>query len=115
MQNNIKTITATWTYNHKLLLVTVALGVALIFESGLLDPMLPTLEAQTITYETPDSGDRLIDELDDRARALYKQNENMDLEKYRQQAIREMTERLLVLTGDSNFVDYVELRQKYGF
>jgi hypothetical protein len=105
-------VTSTWSWNHKQLIVIASLALALIIDSGIIDPVIPTLEAEA-TYIAPRT--TLADQLEDRAYALYEANRQMDLEKYRQQAIQELGHELVALSATSTFVDYNELKEKYGY
>lgn len=50
-----------------------------------------------------------------RAKELYKENEAMDLEKYRLQAIVEGKDMLVSIMDESEFIDYDAMYDKYGY
>lgn len=107
-------IKQTWTWNHKLLIVTIALLVANVYQSGIVE--IPTLQAEEIRYERPVQEDHSLEaQLERRAIELHEQNKAIDLEHYRQEAIREMNVQLLEMSSESPFVDYQELKDKYGY
>ena len=118
IKHYIETIKTSWTWNHKLLLVTMSLAVAVVVQSGIIDPYIPRIEASsTIEYvKAPvQATSTLATRVEQRAQEMYKQNEAMDLEKYRHEAIREINDELLSLTDESPFVDYQALKEKYGY
>lgn len=121
IKNYITTIRTSWTWNHKLLVVTMSLALAVVIQSGIIDPYIPRIEASNsievyiAPVETEEATSTLSTRVEKRAQEMYKQNEAMDLEKYRQEAIREINDELLVLTGDSPFVDYEALKEQYGY
>lgn len=119
IKNYLTIIRTSWTWNHKLLVVTMSLAVAVVVQSGIIDPYIPRLEASnTVVYNAPvevQASSTLATRVEKRAQEMYKQNEAMDLEQYRQEAIREINDELMVLTGDSPFVDYEALKEKYGY
>lgn len=111
MKNRILT---SWTWNHKLLIVTLALLVANVYQSGIIE--LPTLQAETIKYERPEVVDNSLEaQLQRRAYELHEQNKAIDLERYRQEAIIEMNAHLMKMSSESPFVDYEALKDKYGY
>lgn len=57
----------------------------------------------------------LEEQLTERAYVLREENKNMDLERYRQEAIREVNINLQVQLAQSPFIDYEELENKYGY
>jgi len=57
----------------------------------------------------------LQEQLAQRAEELREDNKAMDLEKYRQEAIREANTNLQGELNNSPFIDYEELAQKYGY
>lgn len=119
IKHYIETIRTSWTWNHKLLLVTMSLAVAVVVQSGLIDPYIPRIEASN-TFEyvkapVEVATSTLATRVEERAQELYKQNEAMDLEQYRHEAIREINDELLSLTDESPFVDYEALKVKYGY
>lgn len=116
MKNKLGQLKQTWTYQHKTLIVALALALVIIIQNN--DWHLPNLQAETITYtkvETPIVDTSLEAKVEERAKELYKANINMDLERYRQEAIREMNHYLLEMTYESPYVDYKQLKDKYGY
>lgn len=112
MQNKLNYIKQTWTYNHKMVIIALALALAHVWP---LIPM-PTLQAETVEYtkvETQKPPYTLEQELEERARELYKENESYDLEKYRHIAIQELNVTLLDMIDNSPFVDYKDLERQY--
>lgn len=110
----VRYVTATWAYNHKHLIITLSLATALVWQAGILQPHLPTVAAETVVVyqreETP-----VAKQLEERALEIAEERRDMDLEKYRQEAIQELNRELLHLTEDSPFVDYEALAEKYGY
>ena len=107
----LDTIRQTWTYNHKLLLVTISLATALVVP---LVPV-PTWPDNAVGYEKPQAVFTLEQHVEARARELYQEREAMDLEKYRQEAIQELGGALLEMSVVSPYVDYDALRDEYGY
>ena len=107
--NNMK-IKQSWTYNHKLLLVTISLAIAHIVP---LVP-LPTIEANTVTYTAPEAYS-MASHVEARAHELYAENRPYDLERYRQDALVELSHEIEPLLYTSPFIDYEALHNKYGF
>lgn len=107
-------IQQSWTYNHKLLLVTLSLLLVVIVQSGIIT--LPKLEAETIEYVNPPVVDTSLEaKVEARAEELYIAGKNMDMERYRQEAIREVNQKLLEMTYVSPYVDYEALKEKHGY
>lgn len=104
-------IKQTWTYNHKTLIVALALSVALVYPHI---PNIPTLHADTVTY-TSGSPQTLQDMIEKRTKEIYTEHTSMYLEESRQEAIQEYGQKLLALSATSTYVDYQALRQKYGY
>lgn len=120
IKQHLATIRTTWTWNHKLLILTMSLATAVVFQSGIVDPYIPRIEASNTieVYIAPvevKATSTLATRVEERAQEMYKRNEAMDLEQYRQEAIREINDELLILTGDSPFVDYEALKEQYGY
>ncbi len=93
------TIKETWTYNHKHLLVTISLVVAIIIDSGIIP--LPTIEASTVEYIAVDNSIKA--QIERRAYELYDQNRAYDLERYRHDALVELSESIEPMLYDSPF------------
>lgn len=107
-------ITQTWSYNHKTLIALIALLIVVVLQSGLWDVYKPAaLQPEVMAYQREPQG--LEQEIEARARELYAQNQDLDLERYRQEAMQEILEELQALTSESPFVDYQELKEKYGY
>lgn len=108
-----------WTWNHKQLILTLSLALVVVIQSGLIDPYIPRIEANTdlvyVKAPVEVATSTLATRVEERAQELYKQNEAMDLEQYRHEAIREINDELLSLTDESPFVDYQALKEKYGY
>jgi hypothetical protein len=112
MKNKLELIKNTWTYQHKLLLVTLALAVAHVWP---LIP-LPTLQAATIEYQKPPTIVYNLDtDIAARTIKLYEQNKATDLERYRLEAIGDINKELQNKVYESDHVDYDELKTKYGY
>lgn len=104
----------TWSYNHKTLIVCVALFVALVVQSGLPGLYQPALfQNEVIAYERERMG--LDATIEARAYELYENSREMHLEKHRQEAIQEVLHELSALSEQSPFVDYEELKAQYGY
>lgn len=108
MKNKLETIKQSWTYNHKTLIVALALAVAHI--APLMH--LPTIQAEQITY-TKTATYSLDDEINRIALELYEQNRNNDLERYRLDAIAAINEQLQDRVYLSPHIDYEALEAKY--
>ena len=111
-------IITSWTWNHKHLLVTLALAVVVVIQSDVLTPHLPSITfnevyASTVTYEKPEDPLEVL--VEKRALEMYQANREFDLENYRQEALRDMNSELIGLITDSPFVDYEALREQYGY
>lgn len=104
---------ATWTWNHKLLIVTMALTLALLIETDII--VIPTFPNEAIAYEKPFVDTSLEAKVEKRAMELYVENRAFDLEKYRQEAIREVGDELMRVSDVSPYVDYQALEKKYGY
>jgi len=105
-------IKQSWTYNHKLLIVTIALLVA--HTAPLVPvPTIGIIQAQTVTYTAIDTS--IATQVEKRAHELYKINEMYDLERYRQDALVELSEQIEPLLYVSPFIDYPALQAKYGY
>lgn len=113
MKQLIANVKDTWTWNHKTLLVALALGLALLIETEKIP--LPTLAAETTYYTTPELDNSLEAQVARRANDLYEKNRAMDLEKYRHEAIREVNLQLQDMVEESPFVDYEVLKEQHGY
>lgn len=112
MQNKLQYIKQTWTYNHKMLIIALSLAVAHIAP---LIP-IPELHAEPITYTKPPTIVYNLDsEILKRTIQLYEQNRDIDLERYRLDAIGEINKELQNKVYSSDHVDYNELKTKYGY
>lgn len=110
MKKTIDTIRNSWTWNHKALLFALGLLTAQIYQ------VIPFPEPEVVEYTRTPLVDTSIEyKLQQRARELYKENEAMDLEKYRLEAIRELNSELLGMMDDSPFIDYKNMQDKYGY
>lgn len=112
MQNQLQYIKNTWTYNHKMLIIALALATAHVA------PLIPIseLHAEPITYEKPPQVTYNLDtEIAKRALELYEQNRQIDLERYRLDAIGEINKELQNKVYTSEHIDYDELKTKYGY
>ena len=111
MKNKLTQLKATWTYNHKLLIVTLALVVAHIYP---LIP-LPELHAEPITYTktATTTSESLEQKIERKTLEIYKILEPINLEKARQEAIREVSDELMLMTYDSPYIDYEAMSAKY--
>ncbi len=113
MRNKLEYIKNTWTYNHKTAIIALSLAVAHVVP---LIP-IPTLQADTITYEKAATIEQytLDTEIAARTIQLYEQNRDTDLEKYRLDAIGQINKELQQKVYKSEHVDYKELKAKYGY
>jgi len=112
MQNKLQYIKNSWTYNHKMLIIALALTVAHLY------PLIewPTLYAEEITYTKPPQVTYNLDtEILKRTIELYEQNRDIDLERYRLDAIGEINKELQNKVYSSDHVNYEELKAKYGY
>lgn len=108
IQYRVIELTDTWAYNHKLLIVCMALVVVIgAQEYTIRNPHIDVIEVKNEVQEEKETA---ASTLEKRARALYRQNEAFDLEEYRQIAIREASTELLELSQVSPFVDYEAMR-----
>jgi hypothetical protein len=114
MKNTITKIRNTWTYNHKAAIVALALALAHVYPAYIA-PYLPSWPENTVVYHNTTTPYTIEDEIEARALELYNENKAIDLEKYRQEAIREMNEKLLALVYKSPYVDYKALKEKHGY
>jgi hypothetical protein len=117
MKNKLQQIKQTWTYRNKSPIIIASLLVALYYPAYIA-PYLPTLPTYAATVEytiTPPqaTSTTIAAMLEQRAIELYDENKQWDLEKYRQEAIRELNTQLLGLSATSTFIDYNELAAKY--
>lgn len=116
MKNKIETVKNSWTWNHKMLIVNLSLVVVVVFQAELITfPEIKASEPIVYTQKVESTEVTIQQKLERRAKEMYQENEQIDLEQYRQKAIREMNEELIVLIGDSPFIDYKELSEKYGY
>lgn len=109
-------IKQSWTYNHIWVVVSMALAVViLVIEyGGAAEKLLESLAAaQAVAYERELC--ELECQLEERALEIYAERRQMDLERYRQEAIQEHATYLLSLSEESPFVDYQQLRDKFGY
>ncbi len=112
MRNKLQYIKGTWTYNHKTAIIAIAMLVAHIWP---LVP-LPTLYAEEIVYTAATVPPATIDtEIEKRTIKLYEQNRATDLERYRLDAIGEINKELQEKVYKGEYVDYDELKTKYGY
>ena len=112
MQNKLQTIKQSWTYNHKMLIIALSLAVAHIY------PLIewPTINAQVIEYQKPPTIVYNLDtEIAKRTIELYELNRDIDLERYRLDAIGEINKELQNKVYTSDHVDYEALKTKYGY
>jgi len=106
-------ITSTWTYQHKLLILTIALTVAHIAPLVPL-PDLQAYDTPTVYIATTTPIYTLESEIESRTKELYTLGKDMDMERYRLQAIADTNVRLQGMTYDSPYIDYEALEEKYG-
>ncbi len=112
MQNKLEYIKNSWTYNHKMLIICLALATAHIY------PLIewPTIHAEEISYTKPPQTTYNLDtEILKRTLELYEQNRDIDLERYRLDAIGEINKELQQKVYSSDHVNYEELKAKYGY
>jgi hypothetical protein len=119
MKNKLQNIKQTWTYNHKLLIITLALALAHVYPVYIA-PHLPTMPtyAATIEWQAPTmvvSTSTLAGQVETRAQELYKENQAYDLEKYRHAAIKEINQELQNMVYTSPYVDYDALKEVHGY
>lgn len=110
MKNTIHKIKNSWTFNHKTLIIALSLAVAHVW------PLIPWPQTEAIEYTKPAATDKpltLAEKAEQRAKELYKENEQFDLEKYRHEALKEMNKELLSLIDDSPYINYKDLAEKY--
>lgn len=112
MKNKLQYIKATWTYNHKLLIIALGLATAHVI------PLIPvpdlSLYAATVEWEAP-AQVTLADMVNERAHAIFNERRDIYLEQSRQEAIQEYGHHLVTLTATSTFVDYDALKAQYGY
>jgi hypothetical protein len=110
MKNKIEQIKNSWTWNHKTAIIAIALAVSHLWQ------FVPAMPTNVIEYEKPPKIDTSIEyKLQQRAKELHKENEAMDLERYRLEAIRELNNSLLDMMNESPFINYDEMVQTYGY
>lgn len=112
MQN----IKQTWTYNHKSLIVIIALLLALYYPAYI-KPNLPTWPTADATYtrQATSTPATLDTEILKRTLELYEQNRPNDLERYRLEAIGEINKQLQLKVYTSPHIDYDKLKAEYGY
>lgn len=114
MKQKLNNIKQTWTYQHKTLILTLALATVILIQNDILP--IPKIQAEEITYERAQPADTSLEaKVEQRAEELYNENKNIDLERYRQEAIRETNDYLMQMTYTSPYVDYDALAEKYGY
>lgn len=113
MKNKLQQLKQTWTYNHKTLIISLALALAHVYPVYIAPymPVMPTYAA-TVEYTNPPAIDPLEAKIEARTQEIYKALEPVNLERARQEAIREMGDKLLLMSDDSPYVDYDELRAR---
>lgn len=111
MQNKLQYIKQTWTYNHKTLIIALALAVAHVAP---LVP-LPELHAEPITYTktATTTSESLEAKIERKTLEIYKILEPINLERARQEAIRETADELMLMTYDSPYIDYEAMSNQY--
>lgn len=115
MKNKLQYIRQTWTYNHKSLIIIAALLLALYYPVYI-EPNLPTWETAEATYIKPETPKSTLDtEIEKRTIELYEQNRNMDLERYRLDAISELNKQLQSKVLNSPHIDYMQMQDEYGY
>lgn len=111
MKNKLQTIKQSWTYNHKTLIIAIALLVAHIY------PLIewPTLHAEPITYNktATTTSESLEQKIERKTLEIYKLLEPVNLERARQEAIRETADELMLMTYDSPYIDYEAMSNQY--
>lgn len=125
LQRRVERIKRTWTYQNIQLVIILGLITGIGLQSIGMVPILPKSEVLNYTQhvvkkdlercEQSDQKCILNEWAENRARELYKQNEDYDLEKYRQQAIIEQKDMLISILDESSFVDYEALHEQYGY
>jgi hypothetical protein len=113
MKQKIEQIKRSWTWNHKMFILTLGLAVAHVWPHI----PLPELKANTVSYVSSGVQQELglAYQIEQRAIELYEENRDMDLEKYRHDAISELNRELQKLVNDSPFINYEELKEKFGY
>ena len=93
-----------------MVIIALALAVSHLWQ------FVPPMPENVVEYTKAAEIDTSIEaKLAERARELYKENEQFDLERYRQEAIRELNTQLTGMLDVSPFVDYPALKEKYGY
>lgn len=116
MRNKLQSIKNSWTYNHKSLIVIASLLLALYYPAYIEPhmPTWPTVEA-TYTKQATTTPATLDTEIARRTLELYEQNRDMDLERYRLDAISELNKQLQSKVLNSPHIDYKQLETEYGY
>ena len=84
------------------------------YQSGIIE--IPTLQAEIIRYDRPAQEDNSLEaQVERRAVELHEIHKGIDLERYRQEAIRELTDQLMLISNESPYIDYQALKDKYGY
>ena len=106
-------ITKSWTYNHKMLIVTLGLVTAHLI------PLIPVPQwaiAETVTYTPTVATTTAIysieDDIEKRTIELYEKNKKIDLEQYRLKAITQVSEELQARVYVSPYVDYKAINEE---
>lgn len=111
MENKLQTIKNSWTYNHKTLIVALALAVAHVA------PLIPVpeLHAEPITYTktATTTTESLEQKIERKTEEIYKALEPVNKERARQEAIREINDELMLMVYDSPYIDYEVMGEKY--
>jgi hypothetical protein len=115
MKNKIAQLKNTWTYNHKTLIIALALGLAHIYPAYIA-PHMPTLPTYAATIEHVNlpqmpPQDALMAKIEARTLEIYKALEPVNKERARQEALREMSDELLQMSYNSPYVDYEAIRE----
>lgn len=115
MRDKLQYIKNSWTYNHKSLIIIAALLLALYYPAYI-EPNLPTWPTAEATYNKPATTQSTLDtEILKRTLELYEQNRNMDLERYRLDAISELNKQLQGKVMNSPHIDYNDMEAEYGY
>ena len=102
-------VKTSWSWNHKLLITLIALMVVIGWQNFgyYVQDMIP--EAQAITYKSKACNLQCI--VESRAKEIYKEREQVNMEKARLEAIDETGIELFQLTQESPHVDYEYIRE----
>jgi hypothetical protein len=114
MYKYINGIRSSWTYKHPREIIIITLVVVVLFQAyEPLEQVKKALASEPVIYSKQCATIDCI--IEERALAIFERDRATNLEQSRLEVIRELNSELIEKTAVSPFVDYEQLKSKYGY